>query len=99
MRSRSVAIDGLPVAPIVRVIDNFNRNRSLANVFEARVGRGRLLFSAIDLTRDLAHRPVARQLRTSLARYLRSESFQPQTELSPEQLRALVASSSDEYRR
>lgn len=90
LRSRSVVIDGLPVAPIVRVIDNFNRNHSLANVFEAKVGRGRLLFSAIDLTSDLAHRPVARQLRTSLLHYLRSESFQPGAQLSPDQLRALV---------
>lgn len=94
LRSRSVVIDGLPVVPIVRVIDNFNRNHALANVFEARVGEGRLLFSAIDLTNDLAQRPVARQLRTSLLRYLKSEAFHPGAQLSADQLRALVVSSS-----
>lgn len=99
LRSKSVVLDGLGATPIVRVIDNFNRNHSLANVFEAKVGRGRLLFSAIDLTSDLAHRPAARQLRASLLSYLRGDSFQPHAELSPAHLRALVAPSPDESHR
>jgi hypothetical protein len=83
-------LDGLAATPLVRVIDNFNRNHSLAAVFEARVGPGRLLFSAIDLTTDLAKRPVARQLRASLLRYAASEQFAPVGELTLEQLRALT---------
>jgi hypothetical protein len=90
LHSRSVVIDGLPVTPIVRVIDNFGRNHALANVFEAKIGTGRLLFCAIDVTSDLEHRPVARQLRASLLSYLRGETFRPAGELSPEQLEALL---------
>ena len=95
LRSRSVVIDGLSVEPIVRVIDNFNRNHSLANVFEAKVGEGRLLFCAIDVTNDLERRPAARQLRASLVRYLHSDAFRPGAQLSADQLRALLVPSSD----
>ena len=89
LRSRSVAIDGLPVRPIVRAIDNFKRNHSLAVIFEAQVGPGRLLFCATDVTNDLDRRPVARQLRTSLLRYLGSADFAPTASLSPAQLESL----------
>ncbi len=91
LRSRSVVLDGTAVTPIVRVIDNFMRNHSLANVFEARVGDGRLLFCAIDISSDLAHRPVARQLRASLLRYAASPAFAPEPALTPEALRDLLA--------
>ncbi|MFT3829988.1 MAG: hypothetical protein QM691_09825 [Opitutaceae bacterium] len=90
LRSRAVIVDGIDVQPIVRVIDNFKRNHSLAGVFEAWVGPGRLLFCAMDITNDLERRPVARQLRTSLLHYLDSDAFQPTATLSPEQLAALV---------
>ncbi|HWL16376.1 MAG TPA: hypothetical protein VNR00_12275, partial [Opitutus sp.] len=89
LRSRSVAIDGLPVRPIVRAIDNFKRNHSLAVIFEAQVGPGRLLFCATDVTNDLDRRPVARQLRTSLLRYLGSADFATTASLSPAQLESL----------
>lgn len=90
IRSRSVVLDGLAATPVVRVIDNFNRNHSLANVFEARVGPGRLLFSAIDLTTDLAKRPAARQLRASLIAYAAGEKFAPTGAISESQLRAFT---------
>lgn len=92
LRSRGVVLDGTAATPIVRVIDNFVRNHSLANVFEARVGSGRLLFCAIDIANDLERRPVARQLRGSLLRYAASPEFAPQPALAPEALRALIAS-------
>jgi hypothetical protein len=91
LRSKSVVLDGLAATPIVRVIDNFNRNHSLANVFEAKVGPGRLLFSAIDLTTDLAARPTARQLRASLLAYAASGAFKPTGDLTAAQLTALVS--------
>lgn len=91
-RSRSVVLDGLGVAPIVRVIDNFARNHSLGNLFEARVGPGRLLFCAIDITSDLDRRPAARQLRTSLLSYVASDAFAPTSGLSPVQLESLIVS-------
>jgi len=90
LRSRSVVLDGLAVTPIVRVIDNFNRNHSLANVFEARVGAGRLIFCAIDITTDLATRPAARQLRASLLRYMASADFAPPGSLGADELAGLL---------
>lgn len=89
-RSRSVVLDGLAATPIVRVIDNFNRNHSLANVFEARVGAGRLIFCAIDITTDLATRPAARQLRASLLRYMASPDFAPKDSLNADELAGLL---------
>ena len=46
---------------MVQVIDNFARNHKLGNVFEARVGDGRLLVCTIDLFEHLEQRPAARQ--------------------------------------
>ncbi|WP_147676544.1 sugar-binding domain-containing protein [Algibacter pacificus] len=77
IKSKSVVIDSLAVTPIVRVIDNFVTNHHLSNVFEANVGQGKLVFSAIDLTTDLSNRPVARQLRYSLLEYMKSDNFNP----------------------
>ena len=52
-------------------------NHHLANVFEVRVGKGKLLFSSIDLIRRLEERPSARQLRSSLLQYMESPAFNP----------------------
>jgi len=90
LRSRSVVLDGVTATPIVRVIDNFLRNHSLANVFEARVGNGRLLFCAIDIATDLENRPVARQLRASLLRYAASPEFAPPSSLTADELSSMI---------
>lgn len=77
IHSKSISIDSLNVRPLVRVIDNFVTNRNLTSVFEAKVGQGKLILSSIDLINDLDNRPVARQLRYSLLRYMSSEAFNP----------------------
>ena len=81
--SRSVVLDDLPASfrPIVGVIDNFSRNYKLGNIFEGRVGPGRLLVCSIDLRYNLEARPVARQLQASLLDYMNSEAFQPRQDL------------------
>lgn len=86
INSKSVITDSLNVSPIVRVIDNFVTNHHLANVFEAKVGKGKLVFSSIDLTSNLNDRPVARQLRHSLLEYMGSEAFNPSTTITIEAL-------------
>ena len=85
-RSTSVIVDSLTVQPIVRVIDNFVTNHQLANVFEAKVGEGTLMFSSIDLQSDLDQRPVARQLRRSLLRYMQSDAFNPSATITEQAL-------------
>jgi hypothetical protein len=91
-RSRSVILDDTPSAfrPLVQVIDNFSRNHKLGNLFEARVGRGRLLVCSLDLWSDLEHRPAARQMLRSLLAYAASEEFRPAQELSVSTLSLLL---------
>ncbi|WP_300598878.1 sugar-binding domain-containing protein [Niabella sp.] len=85
--SKTMIIDSLPdMTPVVRVIDNFFKNRKMANVIEARVGKGKLLMTSVNITDRLDQRPVALQLRYSLLQYMNSAAFVPQTVLTPEQL-------------
>ncbi len=85
-------LDGLPhqLRPIVQVIDDWVTNRKLALVFEARVGKGRLLVSSIDFS-DTVLDPVRRQLRTSLLDYVQGARFQPTTQLSAEALKPILS--------
>lgn len=77
--------------PLVQVIDDYHRNYKLGAVFETRVGRGKLLVSAFDLSADLANRPVARQLRQSLLEYMGDAKFDPQLELPSATLEKLLS--------
>jgi hypothetical protein len=98
IHSRSLIIDSLNVTPIVRVIDNFVTNHHLANVFEAKVGEGKLVYSSIDLVSKLDKRPVARQLRSSLLKYMESEEFNPSGSLETDQLDLLYQKSGETVR-
>lgn len=90
INSKSIVVDSLNVTPIVRVIDNFVTNHHLTNVFEAKVGPGSLLFSAMDITNDIENRPVARQLRHSFMEYMKSASFNPSKTIEPNDLEQLI---------
>ncbi|WP_027136584.1 sugar-binding domain-containing protein [Gaetbulibacter saemankumensis] len=92
INSKSIITDALDVTPIVRVIDNFVTNHHLANVFEAKVGTGKLVFSSIDLMSNLKNRPVARQLRCSLLEYMSGESFNPEKLISFDDLKKIELS-------
>ena len=97
-RSRVMVIDSLPpMRPIVESVDNFVNNRRLALVFEAQVGKGRLIFSAIDLLTD-SQLPEIRQMRYSLTNYMQKSEFQPTTRLTPTQLRSLLQEESTEQK-
>jgi len=82
-KSKAMILDDLDqhIEPIVQVIDDWNTNRKLALVFEARVGKGRLLVCSIDLQTDLDKRPVARQMLHSLLGYVHSSAFRPKLEV------------------
>jgi hypothetical protein len=85
--TRAINLDRLPrgLQPIVQAIDDWNRNWKLGAIFECKIGSGRLMVSAFDLSRDLQNRPVARQLRRSLLDYMASERFQPETTVTTEE--------------
>lgn len=71
-------------------IDKFNRNALPGAIFEAKVGKGKLLVCTLDIESDLSSRIVARQLQRSLSHYLGSEQFKPQGELSISELQSLI---------
>ena len=91
-RSKAIILDETPAdfRPILQVIDNYDRNAKLGTIFEARVGKGKLLVCAMDLDTDLANRPAARQLRYSLMEYAAGKEFNPKYNLSVELLERLL---------
>jgi beta-galactosidase len=89
--ARAINLDNLPreLQPIVQPIDDWNRNYKLGLVFEAKVGRGKLIVVSADLETDLNNRIVARQLRRSLLDYIASPAFDPKVAVTPTQIESL----------
>lgn len=82
--AKTIELDSIKanLRPIVRMVDNFYKNRNLGLVFEAKVGDGKLLFCSSDLADNLDSRPVARQLYYSLMEYMHTAGFNPSEEVS-----------------
>jgi hypothetical protein len=91
-KSKTICIDSITGAkPIVENVDNFMKNRRLCSVFEAKAGKGQLLFSSMDLLSDIDNRAAAKQLLFSLVEYMKSDDFKPENSISaPEILSLLV---------
>ncbi|MCX8156102.1 MAG: discoidin domain-containing protein [Verrucomicrobiae bacterium] len=92
-RAHPFILTGTPpeFRPVVHAIDDWFTSRKLGLIIEAQVGRGRLLACAMDLSTDLAQRPVARQLRRSLLDYMAGPHFKPAHRWTPAQVQALLA--------
>ena len=88
----AMVLDDLPAGlrPIVQVVPDWFHPQRLGLVFEAKVGKGRLLVTSIDLESDLQDRPVARQMRHSLLRYAASDAFAPKHAVTMDEVRHLV---------
>jgi beta-galactosidase len=88
---RAVNLDRLSpdLEPVVWAIDDWNRNYKLGVIFECAVGQGKLLVSAIDVTKPDDRNPVLQQLRHSLINYVNSDCFQPRVPVSAGEMRAL----------
>ena len=74
---------------VVEQISAFHRPVHEAFLFEARVGRGRLLACGFDLERGLAQRPAARAFRESLLAYATGGTCRSPLQLAREQAVAL----------
>ena len=70
--------------PAIQPIDTWHVSRKLGMLIEANVLGGKLLMTTIDIESRPDVRPVARQLRHSILRYMRSDAFQPTITLQPE---------------
>lgn len=89
--SNVIILDDLPeLNPIVRVIDDWFKNRKTALIFEAKVGQGKLLFSGVDLHTNICERLEAQQLLYSLKNYVTSDAFNPETTIDKKQLEKLL---------
>ena len=75
--------------PIVQPIDTWHVSRKLGMLIEARVLNGRLLMTTMDIKHHLDSRPVARQLRYSILRYMQSPDFLPAVTLGVDVIRHL----------
>ena len=73
--------------PPIQPIDTWHVSRKLGMLIEARVLKGRLLMTTMDITTDLAHRLVARQMRHAILSYMQSPDFQPTITLTPDIIR------------
>jgi len=80
------------IEPIVRVIDDWFENRSLGLIFEAQVGKGKIIVSGADILTDNENRLEAKQLLYSLKNYMTSSQFGPKTEISISELESLTKS-------
>jgi hypothetical protein len=91
-RSKAIILDETPAdfRPILQVIDHYDRNVKLGSIFEARVGKGKLLVCALDLDTGSGQRPAARQLKYSLMQYAAGKEFDPRFKFSAELLDKLL---------
>jgi hypothetical protein len=85
-------LDAFPAdfRPLVQVIDDWNTNRKLGLIFEAKVAGGKLLVCSIDLRAGLDQRPVARQMLRSLLDYMGGNAFTPSKEIPIDLVRGLM---------
>ena len=81
---------GPKLRPIVQVIDDWNTNRKLGLIFEAKVGPGKLLVCSIDLRSNLDERPTARQMLRSLIKYMECDRFAPRFRVDIGLIRSLL---------
>ena len=91
-KSRFMVLDEFApeLRPIVQVIDDWNTNRRLGLLFEARVGQGKLLVCSMDLRTNLDERPVARQMLHSLVNYANSDAFAPKHKIEADLIEGLL---------
>ncbi len=90
--SNAIRLDavGSDIKPIVRIIDDWFKARSLAMVFECKVGSGKLIVSSVDLLTDSEKRPEARQLMYSLLQYMDGPDYKPSKEIPLSKISGLL---------
>jgi hypothetical protein len=81
--SRGFLLDGMPEGfePVIRGIDDWNRNLSLGLLMEGKVGNGKLLLVTACLEGTFEERPEAHSFKEALLSYAASNEFAPEAEL------------------
>lgn len=93
-RSKPMVLDHLPfgLKPLVQMVPDWNNPRKIGLVFEAKVGKGSLLVTSVDLKNKMEERPVARQFLYSLKKYAISPDFSPEDEVSIQMIEQIFKS-------
>lgn len=68
--------------PLIQPIDTWFMNRRLALVYEAKVGKGKIIVSSANLGPDVQNKEASTQLYYSLLKYMNSQDFEPKNSLS-----------------
>lgn len=88
--------DGTNIQPLIQVLDSFSTVRTMGLLYEAKVGEGKLMVSSMGLDQQQATYPEIRALRNSIIDYMNSEEFNPDYELSVEQVqKSVIGAESD----
>ena len=87
-------LDIRPFKPVIEMISESSRAEKLATVFEAQVGKGRLLASTCPYD---GRNPSQVALMDGLLKYASSEKFKPEMTLAPEILTELVQKANEEH--
>ena len=75
------------LVPIITQMDSFDRLRHMAQLFEVRIGLGRLMISTMELTKDSkASYPEVQALLQSIYKYMESDEFTPKNEIDIENI-------------
>ncbi|WP_295124871.1 sugar-binding domain-containing protein [uncultured Chitinophaga sp.] len=77
------------LTPSVQLIDTWFEARKLGLLFEGKVGKGKIVVTSIDFSKDLDKRLGARQLYHSLLGYMNGKTFNPQVALEASAIKAL----------
>lgn len=88
---RPINLASLPKSyrPVVQVIDNFVLNRKLGVLFEAKVGKGKLMVCSMGLEENMKY-PEGKQMYVSILNYMNSKNFNPKQELTVEQMKEII---------
>jgi hypothetical protein len=81
--------------PLIQNIHTWFISKKIGSLFEAKVLKGKLMMTSLDLQAGLEERIVARQLLSSILQYMNSSGFQPETVVRPEQITALFTKNSE----
>ena len=71
----------------IQPIDTWHISRKLGMLVEAHVLKGKLLMTTMDISSDLEHRIVARQMRKAILDYMQSSDFNPSLTLDVQTIR------------
>jgi hypothetical protein len=91
--SQAMIINDFPaeLKPLIQPIDTWFENRRLALAFETKTHGGKLMVSSIDLDNLTDDRVVSEQLKSSMLKYMNSQTFDPQVEVDLSEVKGLIS--------